>query len=218
MSFIDTLRSLIDPWVAPWLTLWGSPVSKLEAIAFVLALLMVWGNFKVKVWAWPLAFISSLLYGLLFFDAQLYGETGLQVMFMVMAVWGAWQWLYGHAAHAADEPLPVRALSSKGRWMAIAATAILWPVLGLLLDHVTDTDVPYLDALPTAGSMVGQYLLGRKWLENWACWFLVNVVSIGLFAYKELWLTVVLYGLFAVLSLWGWQQWRKLVTPCNAPR
>jgi nicotinamide mononucleotide transporter len=214
MSFLDTAKSFIAPWLAPWLTIWGVPVSQLEALAFVLGLVMVWGNFKVKVWAWPLAFISSLLYGLLFFDAKLYGEAGLQVMFMVMAVWGAWQWLYGRTSKT--DTLPVRALSHQGRWLAVLATAALWPALGWLLDHVTDSDVPYLDALPTAGSVVGQYLLGRKWLDNWACWFAVNVVSIGLFAYKELWLTVVLYGLFAVLSLWGWQQWRKLATPCSA--
>jgi nicotinamide mononucleotide transporter len=83
----------------------------------------------------------------------------------------------------------------------------------LLLTHITDSDVPYLDALPTAGSLIGQWLLGRKWVENWPCWLLVNVISMGLFAYKQLWLTVILYAVFAMLSVLGWRQWLELIKP-----
>jgi nicotinamide mononucleotide transporter len=217
---MDTLQAALvvtAAWVAPWQTIWGAPVSALEAVAFVLGLWMVWGNFHVKVWAWPLAFISSAMYGLLFVHAKLYGEAGLQVLFMVMALWGGWQWLYGTLGHletptsgSAAERLHVRHMSVRARWMAVAAVAVLWPLLGLLLDHLTDSDVPYWDALPTAGSVIGQYLLGRQWVENWPCWLLVNLVSVGLFAYKGLWLTVVLYALFAGLSVWGWRQWHLM--------
>lgn len=202
-------------WVTPWFTVLGAPVSQLEVVAFVLGIWMVIGNLRVKVWAWPLAFFSSALYGLLFVHSRLYGEAGLQVLFMVMSMWGGWQWMYGtttsrSAADIAPEPLRVRLMSARQRGLAILATALLWPALGLLLDHLTDSDVPYWDALPTAGSVVGQYLLGRQWVENWPCWLLVNLVSIGLFAFKGLWLTVVLYTLFAGLSVWGWRQWARM--------
>jgi nicotinamide mononucleotide transporter len=69
--------------------------------------------------------------------------------------------------------------------------------------------VPYLDALPTVGSLAGQALLGRKLIENWPVWLAVNVLSLGLFALKGLWLTVLLYVIFAVLSLAGWRAWRR---------
>ena len=78
----------------------------------------------------------------------------------------------------------------------------------LLLDHATDSDVPYFDALPTAASITGQILLGRKFVDNWPVWLAVNLVSVALFAYKGLWLTVLLYGLFAALSVMGWRAWR----------
>ena len=91
--------------------------------------------------------------------------------------------------------------------------AIAWPALALFLDHRTDSDVPWFDAFPTAASVVGQWLLGRKYVENWGVWLLVNVVSVALFAYKGLWLTVLLYAVFAVLSVAGWRAWRRLAAP-----
>jgi nicotinamide mononucleotide transporter len=69
--------------------------------------------------------------------------------------------------------------------------------------------VAWWDALPTALSLVGQVLLGRKYLENWLIWMAVNVISVGLFAHKGLWLTCVLYALFTALSVWGWRAWRQ---------
>jgi nicotinamide mononucleotide transporter len=206
----EALSALLDwaaPLLQPWFTAWSVPVSRLEGVAFVLSLWMVVCNLRVSPWAWPLAILSSLAYGLLFLSFRLYGEAVLQVVFVLLSCWGWWQWLRGREEGAL---LRVRHLSSRGVKLALWSTAVLWPLLGVLLDRVTDSDVPYGDALPTAGSIVGQVLLGRKWVENWPCWLWVNVVSMGLFAYKQLWLTVILYGLFAALSWVGWQQWRSL--------
>ena len=88
------------------------------------------------------------------------------------------------------------------------ALALLWPALALALIHYTDSDVPWWDALPTALSLIGQALLGRKLLENWLVWLLVNVVSVGLFAHKGLWLTCLLYLIFVAMSVLGWRAWR----------
>jgi nicotinamide mononucleotide transporter len=79
----------------------------------------------------------------------------------------------------------------------------------MLLHRITDTDVPYWDALPTAGSVAGQWLLGRQYVENWPVWVAVNLVSIAVFVIKGLWLTVILYTLFAVLALFGWRAWAR---------
>lgn len=198
----------VDPWLAPSWTVWGVPVSRLEACAFILSLAMVGFNLRVNPMGWPLAIVSSLLYGVLFARSGLYGEGSLQLVFVVLAVWGWWQWLRGtdQQDHA---PLRVRGLSASGKLGAVTATLTLWPAIGWLLDHITDSTVPYWDALPTAGSLVGQWLLGRKWVENWPCWLAVNLLSMALFAHKELWLTVVLYGIFAALSAVGWQQWKR---------
>ena len=201
---LDTAR----PLLAPAFTAWGSPVTVLEIVAFVLALAMVAANMRVHPVAWPLAIGSSLLYALLFADSRLYGEASLQLFFVIIALWGWWQWLRGTGLGGA--PLVVRDMTARQRWLAAAATLAAWPLLGLLLQHTTDSDVPYFDALPTVASVTGQVLLGRKFVENWPLWVGVNVVSVVLFAIKGLWLTVLLYALFTVLAVVGWRAWRRL--------
>jgi nicotinamide mononucleotide transporter len=188
-------------------TLWGSPVTWLEIVAFGLSLAMVAANMRVKVVGWPLAIASSLLYALLFADSKLYGEASLQLFFVAVSIWGWRQWLRGTAPEGGA--LQVRWLSSRQRLTALVATLAAWPLLGLLLARATDSDVPYFDALPTVASITGQLLLGRKFVENWAVWLAVNLVSVLLFAYKGLWLTTLLYALFAVLSVWGWRAWQQ---------
>lgn len=196
-------------------TLWGSAVSWLEIVAFALALACIVCNVFEIHWAWPLTIASSALYAWLFFASKLYGDGALQFMFIATAVWGWWQWLYG-TRRVADtgqrphvEPLRVATLP-RGYWIAIALTwAALWAALGVVLKRYTDTDVPWFDAFPTAGSVIGQVLLARKYIENWPVWIGVNAVAIALFTYKALYLTAVLYALFLLLAAWGWMAWRK---------
>jgi nicotinamide mononucleotide transporter len=199
--------------LAPLLTapfsLLGSPVTWLELGAFVLALWMVFANMRVQLIAWPLAIVSSVAYMALFAHSRLYGEASLQVLFVVVAAWGWWQWKFGQQADGSA--LTVRRIDARPGLIVIAATCAAWPLLGLALGRFTDTDVPFFDALPTAGSIAGQWLLGRQYIENWAVWLGVNAFSVALFVYKGLWLTVVLYGLFALLSVVGWRAWQQRV-------
>ena len=205
---MDGLLQSAQPLLAPVFSLWGSPVTSVELAAFVLSLAMVVCNIRVNVLAWPLAIAASLLYFLLFWDSRLYGEASLQLFFVVVALWGWWQWLRGRMADGAA--LRVRTLSPRARLGLLAAVLLAWPLLASLLHHATDSDVPWWDALPTTGSLAGQWLLGRKYVENWPVWVAVNAVSVGLFAWKGLWLTVLLYGLFLLMALWGWRAWQRL--------
>ena len=205
---MDALLQSLQPFFSPAFTLWGTAVSLLEVVAFALAIVMVVLNMRVNALAWPLAIISSLLYFALFWNSKLYGDASLQVFFALVALWGWWQWLRGRAADGAA--LQVRALPVRGRWALLLALALAWPATGLFLKTFTDTDVPWWDAFPTAASVIGQWLLGRKYVENWPAWVVVNVVSVGLFAYKGLWLTTVLYSLFVAMSFMGWRAWARL--------
>ncbi|MCW5648737.1 MAG: nicotinamide riboside transporter PnuC [Ramlibacter sp.] len=190
-------------------TLWGAPTTWLELAAVVIALAMVGCNIREIHWGWPLAIVSSLMYFALFWRSKLYGDAGLQIFFAVVAFWGWFQWLQG--VRGDGSALHVARLTPRGLAMTVAACAVLWPAMGLFLKTFTDTDVPWWDAFPTAVSLVGQFLLGRKFIENWAVWVVVNTVSVGLFAWKGLWLTVLLYAVFIALSVVGWRAWRLRV-------
>lgn len=210
------MQELIALWqwlLEPAFTVWGAASSRLELLAVVLALAMVGFNIRELHWGWPLAIVSSLLYFGLFARSKLYGDAALQIFFAGMALWGWWCWLRGHRPDGST--LRVARLSTRGSWAVVAACAVLWPALALFLDHYTDTDVPWWDAFPTAVSLVGQYLLGRKYIENWLVWGVVNTVSVGLFAYKGLWLTTLLYLLFIALSWMGWLAWKRRLLPAT---
>lgn len=204
MPVNDPSWSLSSAVLAPAFSVLGSPVTLLEVVAFVLSLAMVVGNLRVKVWAWPMAIVASACYGWLFAASRLYGEAALQLFFIAVSAWGWRQWAGGAAAPSSE----VRWMTARGRATAAIGTLAAWPVLGLLLAHGTDSDVPYADALATVASVTGQLLLGRKFVETWWVWLGVNLYSIGLFAHKQLWLTAVLYALFALLSVLGWRTWR----------
>ena len=205
---MNSIMQWLQPLFVSAFTLWDSPVTWLEIVAFVLSLAMVVFNIRVNPLGWPLAIVASLLYFALFWQSKLYGEGGLQIFFAVVALWGWWQWLRG--TQADGNALRVRTLDARGRWVALGALAVAWPLTGLFLKSATDSDVPWWDAFPTAASVIGQWLLGRKYVENWPTWVLVNVVSVGLFAYKGLWLTVILYALFVAMSFAGWRAWANL--------
>jgi nicotinamide mononucleotide transporter len=190
-------------------SLWGSAVTWLEIVAFVLSLACVACNIAELHWGWPLAIVSSLLYCWLFYASKLYGDGSLQIFFAITGAWGWWQWLFGKRHQQDEKPLAIAQLTQK-QWAYVGiAWGVMWLALGLFLKHFTDTDVPWFDAFPTAGSIIGTVLLARKYLENWPVWVLVNVVSVALFAYKSLYLTVVLYLIFIAMATWGWQVWRK---------
>lgn len=207
LPWLQALLQAARPLMAAAFTLWGSPVTWLEIAAFVLSLAMVAANMRINPVGWPLAMVSSLLYALLFADSKLYGEAVLQLFFITVSAWGWWQWLRGRGDDGAA--LAVHRMSSAQRMRLGGAALAAWPLAGLLLARATDGDVPFADALATVASIAGQVLLGRKVIENWLVWFGVNVFSVGLFAYKALWLTALLYALFAVLSVAGWRAWSR---------
>ena len=187
-------------------SLFGLGVTPLEVISFVLSLLTVLLNIRQNHWAWLFAIVSSAAYGMVFFNARLYGDMGLQVVFIVVSVWGWHSWLRGGAGHGA---LPVTRLGRAGWRASLGGWALGFVLLAYFLKTWTDTDVPHADGFLTAGSLVGQVLLSRKKVENWHAWIAVDILYVGLYLYKDLVLTAILYALFVVLAVIGLRAWRR---------
>jgi nicotinamide mononucleotide transporter len=190
------------------LPLFGFVTTPFELMAFVLSVITVYLNIRQNHWAWLFAIVSSAAYAVVFFDARLYGDMGLQGVFIAVSVWGWYQWLRGGEQH---RPLAVSRLGGEGWAYALLAWALGFLALAWFLAHHTNTDVPLIDGFLTAGSLVGQVLLSRKKVENWTVWIVVDVLYVGLYVYKHLMLTAILYAVFVVMAVLGLRAWARAV-------
>lgn len=184
----------------------GFSTTWLELMSFVLSVITVALNIRQLHWAWLFSILSSGLYAGVFFDARLYGDMGLQFVFILVSIWGWMNWLRGNDAH---ERLKVTRLNAQRRLASVGATLLVFVLLAWFLKTFTDTDVPYADGFLTAGSLLGQVLLSRKKLENWHVWIIVDVLYVGLYVYKGLMLTALLYAIFILMAIMGLRAWSK---------
>ncbi|MBC3906733.1 MULTISPECIES: nicotinamide riboside transporter PnuC [Undibacterium] len=184
----------------------GFSTTWLELMSFVLSVITVALNIRQLHWAWLFSILSSGLYAGVFFDARLYGDMGLQFVFILVSIWGWMNWLRGNDAH---ERLKVTRLNAQSRLASVGATLLVFVLLAWFLKTFTDTDVPYADGFLTAGSLLGQVLLSRKKLENWHVWIIVDVLYVGLYVYKGLMLTALLYAIFILMAIMGLRAWSK---------
>ncbi len=193
------------------LSLVGLVTTPLELISFVLAAITVWLNIGQNHWAWLFSILSSATYALVFFDARLYGDTGLQLVFIALSLWGWHQWLKVRvkADSNTDAALHVSRLNARAWWLSASAWLAGFVALAWFLHRYTDSDVPRIDAFLTAGSLLGQWLLAQKKLETWYVWIVVDLLYVGLYLYKSLMLTAILYAIFVALALAGLRAWQR---------
>ncbi len=179
----------------------------LELFATIFSLICVWLTVKRNIWCWPTAIIGVTAYFFVFYENKLYADMTLQVVFFVQSIYGWYFWLHGKKGDEGN--VPIRRLTLQ-EWLYVAGTIGLSVLLfGYLSDNFTDTDVAYLDATVASVSLVANILLARKVLDNWLMWIAVDAVYVGLFFYKDLYLTMVLYLVFFFMAISGYYQWRK---------
>jgi nicotinamide mononucleotide transporter len=177
-----------------------------EVTGVIFGLLSVWLTVRQSVWCWPTGLVSVVAFAVLFLQIKLYADVGLQIFFFVTGVQGWYYWLYG-GKHRTE--LPITQLTTK----QILALALLLLVNVLLIgwsfSRYTDAHVPFWDAAASGASVVANLLLVRKKLESWYLWILVDVLSIGIYAYKQVWLTAGLFTIFLGLAIRGLIVWQR---------
>lgn len=161
---------------------------------------------RQNIWNWPLGIANNLVFIVLFYRTGLYADVGLQGFYIAISIYGWWSWLHGGRDHGA---LAVSRVKPAAGLLLALAVAALTAVLSALLRRYTNSTVPVLDSLITALSLVAQFMMTRKWLENWLVWITANCLSVGLLIYKGLYLTSALYLVYQVLCVMGWVEWRR---------
>ena len=199
-------RTAHDAVVNPcdWLASHGS--SCLEAIAVIFGIVSVYLSTRENIWSWPTALVNVALFTLLFLRSGLYSDTGLQVVYFGLSVYGWYEWLYGGAGRTA---IAVSRTSSR-TWIIVAVIAVvMWFALGAITSRLPGTALPYVDAATTTISLIAQWMMTRKLLENWVLWIGVDVVYVGMFIYKGLYLTAINYGVYLALAVLGYVAWKR---------
>jgi nicotinamide mononucleotide transporter len=198
---------MVEPLQRPLVTLIGTPVSWTEVLGFGSGALCVWLVARQHIANWPVGIANNLFFILLFTGSGLYADAGLQVVFITLAVYGWWTWAHGGGPGSGDLPV---ARTSRTEWVWLGAAGVVGTVaLTLLLDRVTDSSVPFWDALTTALSLLATYGQCRKLIESWWLWIAADIVYIPLYAYKDLYLTSLLYVGFLALCVVGLVGWRR---------
>lgn len=188
-------------------------MSWVEIAGFVTGALCVWLVVRRNIWNFAVGMANNVFFGVLFLQVGLYAEAWLQVVYFVLGAIGWYWWLHG----GADRTQLVVRRTPLWAWAAVAAFIALgtW-LLWLVLTSHTDSTVPVPDALTTALSLGAQLMLNRKWIGNWLLWITADVIYIGLYIHKELYLTAALYCLILALCVTGLLQWRRAARVAKA--
>lgn len=181
-------------------------MNTLEIVAAVFGAVSVFLSVRQNIWSWPTAIVNVGMYIVVYFDSKLYADTGLQVVYVVLNAYGWYNWLHGGKNHT---ELPVSRTSARLGALLVGIGGAGTLVIGSFLSRHTDAALPWIDAATTSTSLVAQWMMTRKLLENWVIWVAVDVVYIGMYIFKSLYVTSVLYLIFLILSVMGYIQWRK---------
>jgi nicotinamide mononucleotide transporter len=177
-----------------------------EVVGVLFGILSVWLTTRENVWCWPTGLVNVGLFIIVFWQAKLYADMGLQVVYVALCLYGWYEWLHGGPGHGALRVS--RTPRSAGLALAGGGT-VFAIVLGAALRRHTDAALPFLDSTTTSFSLVAQWMQTRKWLETWVVWIAVDVVYVGMYVYKQLHPTAVLYTIFLVLAVMGRRAWIK---------
>jgi nicotinamide mononucleotide transporter len=184
----------------------------IEAFGFITGVINVWLLARQNIWNWPVGLANNAAYLILFATTGLYGDAGLQIVYIALSIYGWWNW----ARRGSAARLPVMRTPTRV-WNVLAPlTIISFVVLRWFLARYTDSTVPVWDGLTTALSLAAIYGQSRKFLESWWIWILADLIYIPLYIYKGLWLTSVLYLVFLLLCIFGLRQWMRELTTSPA--
>jgi nicotinamide mononucleotide transporter len=186
-------------------------MNRFEIVAAVFGVVSVFLSVRQNIWSWPTAIVNVGMYIVVFYRSKLYSDTGLQVVYVILNFYGWYQWLYGGKNRT---ELPVTRTSGRLWGILVVIGALSTMALGTFVSRNTDAALPYMDALTTSTSLVAQWMMTKKLLENWIIWVAVDIVYIGMYIYKDLHVTALLYAVFLALSVMGYIQWKRTL---NAP-
>lgn len=179
----------------------------IEIVGAILSLIYIYLSIKQKMILWFFGIISSLFYIVIFFQTKFYADMSLQFYYVVISIYGWINWKRGK--QGSGEELPTTQLSKRLLINLIIATILIYIVYFLILSKLTDSTIPKADSLVGALSVVATWMLAKKLIENWLVWIVSDALCVGLYIYKGLLPTALLFIVYTIMGVVGYWQWRK---------
>ena len=199
----------------------------LEIFGTIVGLVYLWLEYRASIYLWIAGIIMPATYIFVYYDAGLYADFGINIYYLGAALYGWMMWKYGRlvwkygrlvrrklhlrpAGEGQQQELPITHMPLRyclplGIVFAVSFLGIAW-----ILIAFTNSNVPWLDSFTTALSIIGMWMLARKYVEQWWAWIVVDAVSTGLYLYKDLNFTAALYALYTIIAIFGYLKWKSM--------
>ncbi len=179
----------------------------IEVLGVILSITYLILSIKQNILLWPMGILSAALYIIVFFQSKFYADMGLNFYYVVIS-------LYGWATWASERKrtgvkMQVKLMRGKKALLAFVSFVVFFVIIGVVLDKFTDSPLPYWDALTTSGSIVATWMLTRKYIEHWILWVAIDLISMGLYLYKGLYPTAILFVIYSIMAVIGFIQWNR---------
>ena len=181
----------------------------LQIIGTLLGLLYLWLEYKANIWVWIIGAIMPLVHGILYLTSGIYADAAMQLYYVAAGIYGLCVWLRGSKRE--EKRVDIQFTPRKWIFSLVLVYLVLHVALYFMLSEFTDSRVPFFDSMSTALSIVAMWMLSRKLVEQWLVWLVVDMISVGLYLYKGIPITAMLYTLYCALAVAGYMRWRKQV-------
>lgn len=182
----------------------------LEIIGTLVGLVYLWLEYRASIHLWLAGIVMPAIYIFVYYRAGLYADFGINIYYLLAAAYGWAVWMRG-SGRSGKETLPITRTPLR-QYVPLAVVFLVTFVgIAWVLIQFTDSNVPWLDSFTTALSIVGMWMLARKYVEQWFAWIVVDVVCCGLYIYKDLYFTSALYGLYSIIAIFGYFKWKRMM-------
>ncbi len=187
-----------------------------EILGTIVGVIYLWLEYRASIYLWVASIIMPAIYLYVYYTAGLYADFGINIYYLLIALYGWLAWRYGFSLterNKGKEPHELAITHTPKRvWGKLVVTYVAaQTAIALLLIHCTDSTVPLWDSFTTALSIVGMWMLARKYIEQWWVWMVVDITSSALYVYKGLYFTAVLYAVYAIISIFGYYKWQRMM-------
>lgn len=184
----------------------------IEIIAATIGLLYVWLELKASIWLWPVGIVLPLFWIYISWQSEVYGNVLVNIYYIIACIWGWREWLKHRKEGANVAERPITYIDKKSFAILLVVIIVLALLLAPLYGRFMDSPFPYWDGIATSVSFVGMWLLAKKYMENWYCWIISNIIYSTLYFIQGFTISGIFFTIYSAIAVAGYFNWRKLMS------